>query len=58
MNNQEYKCPKCNNLMIFVKEDESFNGENKKYNRTIYTCKECDCWITVEIPNTEESTVK
>ncbi len=50
------KCPICEKK-IEVKSIDLTQGKNdKKYNRTIYNCEECDSWISVEVPigNDEE----
>lgn len=47
------KCQKCGKEMEITKEDISRNPDNgKKYSRVVCVCKECDIWISVEVPKT------
>lgn len=44
-------CPKCKIEMGVTKQDTSNNPQNRKiYDRTVFVCKDCDVWVSVEIP--------
>lgn len=43
------KCPVCNKKMNLKARDVAYGHGDKKYNRTIYTCEDCDSWTTEEV---------
>jgi hypothetical protein len=45
------KCLKCDKTLKATKKDKSHNSKNGLvYDRAIYTCKNCDVWVTTEVP--------
>ena len=47
------KCPKCKKKMLLRKRDFSYNFKvkpKKKYERSIYWCKDDNIWISLEVP--------
>ena len=51
---EHMRCPKCGYEMISKKVDTSMGG-NKSYDREQFVCNGDDIWVTVEIPQEEES---
>lgn len=35
-------------------KDLTIGKDEKKYNRTIYNCEECDTWTSIEVPNNDD----
>lgn len=48
------KCPVCEKNMAVKSKDLTLGKNEKKYNRTIYNCEECDSWMSLEIPIDED----
>jgi hypothetical protein len=42
-------CPECDKRMVALKRDTSVGKSGAKYARTMWVCKKCDAWVTVEV---------
>ena len=47
------RCPTCNKEMKLKARDLTVGHGDKRYERTIYNCEDCDTWSTEEVPVSE-----
>lgn len=48
------KCPSCNKEISIKAKDVVYGHNDKRYDRSIYNCEDCDSWVTEEIPIIEK----
>ena len=51
MSMQTYYCPTCGAVMAEYKDEDEDDTENDtEYEKTMFRCKNCDTWVTLEVP--------